>query len=1088
MARQGVVQNYHDFSTGIITEGNALSSNEAVVRWAVNMRFRTDGSAVKRGGLGKEPQVADPRLTPILNGLSGGAPGQVKSYDIFQFEAVQAEDYTGGLAVIRHAQDLWVVELTGADLTPSTHPISNLTDSTVDGVDTPIDMIQIQNRVLVLQPNSVRWIYKEGADWKISDSVVSQTDPHKYAGAMVRDFSGVPDGFALDDEPGILTPDHKYNLLNQGWDEDKMLEFFSSADTDGWPSNAQVWHEGRDEDDNFDPAALKKVNFGGSPAAKGRAIINAITLDRDGVFPGVTPSLSSTVTVGPTAGLMYTTGTAFSGRAAFSGINSPNAANKIFVSPIIDGLRPNFTFSLITNQVVTPGIMVAVGHGGIQWSEDGGDSWTDASIQSGPIPTTGHDWKAVIWHPTLRFFLAYNNDGNATVSLDGKTWGPIRPDSSSGDPSPTNTDAVVCCDTVNDRFVWLRSNGEIRTSTNGLTWALTGNFPNTEGFRIRFSKLENKFFALAGGTEATRGLWESSALNSWTRTLSADVDSMHTVEVGRDGEEAIAVARIKSGGGMGTGVNTLRVYRRDTVNGTWVSLGYTAPGFGNDAHRRWSTAALGLSSQSRWLLVSPDNKNPNDRRVLTVNTGVAGSMDRPSVPGFEWRTVTWNGEFNRWVLGAHNSAQVYVTTNGTTFSAGGVTNDGIWGLAVKPPETIESTVTDISENFFDSIFRFYQRNDPTAEISNDLLADDGLVIDILEADRITKLETLSNALLAGGPNGWWAITGPDIQSGFRTDDYMQYRVTNIGCRYPRSVVQAGDRIYYWADSGIYALALGEAGRFVVASVTDNRLESFYDELPTSIRERVSGYYDSYNDYVYWIMRDKDAQYGTASERNAILALNQKTGAFEYHLMSNTADQAPGIMGFIQDPLSENPNVPKWVVQQWNPSLPSGGVSFSFLQESPSVFYDWHDVPSVPGSPRPYDAYLETWPDTLDSPNRSKDAMWVYVYMNKTESGFIQTDDGLQPVHPSSVFMTAKWDWHLSEKGNRWGRPRQMYRHRRPYIPADANDTFDTGESIIETKGKAYGRGKALSLRFSSEPGFDMQLRGFSIPYTVEDET
>ena len=59
---------------------------------------------------------------------------------------------------------------------------------------------------------------------------------------------------------------------------------------------------------------------------------------------------------------------------------------------------------------------------------------------------------------------------------------------------------------------------------------------------------------------------------------------------------------------------------------------------------------------------------------------------------------------------------------------------------------------------------------------------------------------------------------------------------------------------------------------------------------------------------------------------------------------------------------------------------------------------------------------------------------------------------------------------------------------RNYIPTDANDEFNYGQSVIVTKNKIRGKGKALSMNIQSQAGKDMKLLGWSMPLIVGDAT
>ncbi len=66
---------------------------------------------------------------------------------------------------------------------------------------------------------------------------------------------------------------------------------------------------------------------------------------------------------------------------------------------------------------------------------------------------------------------------------------------------------------------------------------------------------------------------------------------------------------------------------------------------------------------------------------------------------------------------------------------------------------------------------------------------------------------------------------------------------------------------------------------------------------------------------------------------------------------------------------------------------------------------------------------------------------------------------------------------------KWGNEFQAYRLTRFYTPTGAEDPFDNGDSVIVTKNKVRGSGKALSLKITSESGKDMKLLGWALPAT-----
>ncbi len=123
---------------------------------------------------------------------------------------------------------------------------------------------------------------------------------------QVRDFQGVDDGLANDDEPTTLSATHNYNLLNQGWyaaannASGSTVSYFSPfgvldfhvapaqtpitnyfTETSRYPGNNKQWWVAKDNTTgDFDPELLTKFNFGSGRAPRGHFILDAFNKDR----------------------------------------------------------------------------------------------------------------------------------------------------------------------------------------------------------------------------------------------------------------------------------------------------------------------------------------------------------------------------------------------------------------------------------------------------------------------------------------------------------------------------------------------------------------------------------------------------------------------------------------------------------------------------------------------------------------------------------------------------------------------------------------------------------------------------------------
>lgn len=126
---------------------------------------------------------------------------------------------------------------------------------------------------------------------------------------QIRDFQGVNDGLANDEEPSTLTNLHQYNLMNQGWIDPRNdgsggdVQYFTSFGDVGtysgpttavitsyftqfskYPANNKQWWVARDSTTNdFDAELLGKFFNGTTRALRGHFVVDAFYVDRSAV-------------------------------------------------------------------------------------------------------------------------------------------------------------------------------------------------------------------------------------------------------------------------------------------------------------------------------------------------------------------------------------------------------------------------------------------------------------------------------------------------------------------------------------------------------------------------------------------------------------------------------------------------------------------------------------------------------------------------------------------------------------------------------------------------------------------------------------
>lgn len=399
----------------------------------------------------------------------------------------------------------------------------------------------------------------------------------------------------------------------------------------------------------------------------------------------------------------------------------------------------------------------------------------------------------------------------------------------------------------------------------------------------------------------------------------------------------------------------------------------------------------------------------------------------------------------------------------------------------------------LDPNDFSKIGKCHSINDPTAEEFNSPLDTDGGVIRIAEAAKITRIERLGPGIVAFAANGIWYIGGPD--SGWKPTSFSVDRVSENGIVSRDAVVLAENSAYYWSFNGIHRMALNEFNVPVEQSITDASIKEFYQAIPGLAKQDASGCYDGLNKQVCWTYFADAGDFGTissptihgdrADRMTSELIYDIRLDAWypqEYRSFTRREDNSPtafSISHCFELAVPSGPSRKKYI--RVSNGLLGQRVYFGFALINNSSFFDGDFENTIDNS---YPSYLETAYEVLGNPANRKATQHVFTFFNKTETAFVDAGDGTPTYDfPSGCNLTIKWDWNLTIGGNKWFDAGQVYRFRRPYF-GNIGDPIDDGESVIQTKTKLRGTGKAMSLRFDSEGNKDFQLLGFSVNYDM----
>lgn len=251
MTQQSTTKPYHTFVKGIITEAGPLTFPENASLDEENCVLNRDGSRQRRLGMDFEEDFVLRTVTVLPD----------DAVACFLWENA-ANDVHNQFAVIQAGEKLLVFNGTPVSISANLIAVVDLapyiTGKTVLGTSSGLGYFFIDEGT----SNPIYLSYNGGT--------VSITQ----YGMNIRDIYGVNDSLAVDTQPGSLSTEHNYNLLNQGWRSGYITAYKADAGS-VYPANSQQWFVGKDSNEDFTPSLLKKQEFGTSSAPKGHYVIDA---------------------------------------------------------------------------------------------------------------------------------------------------------------------------------------------------------------------------------------------------------------------------------------------------------------------------------------------------------------------------------------------------------------------------------------------------------------------------------------------------------------------------------------------------------------------------------------------------------------------------------------------------------------------------------------------------------------------------------------------------------------------------------------------------------------------------------------------
>jgi hypothetical protein len=389
----------------------------------------------------------------------------------------------------------------------------------------------------------------------------------------------------------------------------------------------------------------------------------------------------------------------------------------------------------------------------------------------------------------------------------------------------------------------------------------------------------------------------------------------------------------------------------------------------------------------------------------------------------------------------------------------------------------------------------HQVNDPTAEYLSDLLDSDGGIIVIPDAVNIQLIYPYQTALFVFAENGVWQISGVD--GVFRASEYSINRVSKIGILNPQTFISAEGTPFWWSRFGIHTLGTDSvSGQGQETNISLTTIQTFWDQIDTSVKRKVTAVYDNVNKKIYWAY--PNANETVDAKLNNFLILDLALQAFvpwSVPDQTSSTDCVVGLAfysGFGADTLeldvTTNGGLDD-VVTSAGDDVVSSQIS-GFATGDPSIvllvrdgttnkmtmasfsstsFLDWGDTN--------YSSFAVTGYDFVGDLLTKKNAPYIAVYSRLTEEGFTGNEtDGYEPIRPSSLLVSAAWDFK-----DTFSSTQQAYRLKQPVVvnPSDLSN-FSYPEDVITTRLKIRGHGRSMRIKYESEQGKDFILLGWGM--------
>lgn len=465
-----------------------------------------------------------------------------------------------------------------------------------------------------------------------------------------------------------------------------------------------------------------------------------------------------------------------------------------------------------------------------------------------------------------------------------------------------------------------------------------------------------------------------------------------------------------------------------------------------DAITEWDSLRTDFPSNADiwWLFKNADDEfDPGTGTASSASPEKQGLGNTPAPKGHFLLNPFYEDRTDVSGIGAFTVVSTMQRPSTVAFYAGrafysGVADTG-WNNNIYYSQTI---IND------DEYGKCYQRNDPTSEHLSDLLDTDGGVVKISEAGTILHLHPIGPFLLVFATNGIWSISGPD-QNNFKATDFSISKVTDESIISTHSIVSVGGIPYWWNNSGIFKIDLESTLLSLsVTRISQQRISVFFNDIPASEIQYVSGAYNPRTNILTWLYRSTSTT--TTSQHHIYdkaLNLNLITNAF-YPWTISQPTNGPQVNGVFTTNKVQTATAYTYFLTLIPVSGSTYNLTFSRVYDTD--YLDWTTFDSTGTD---YSSYCVTGYGIAGGAFLDFASNYV-VFVSETETN-------------ASCIVRGVWSYANSPDSGKYTVGQQIY-------PGNSNVDYQ------EVRLKIRGEGRALQLRFESETGKPFTVVGFVV--------